>query len=305
MYEIIINKGLSGELFAIITIEHINDKSLINKFESIIKKYITEQQDFILYYNDDLIYNKCIMTNIIDILLQTNTITLTIFIQEVDDVMFNYYIYRYIRNLNVIVCNYTSYDINLNLILKYIYLYCDIDLYRLIPDKMNDYNFVMNAVINNGNALKYASDELKDNYNIVLEAIKSSCFAIEFASNRLKNYKNIILEAVKKSGCLLYYASEKLKNNKKIVLEAVSNNGYSLSYASNRLQNDKKVVIKALESSNISFAYSSYKIRSNKNIALLAVKKYGSSMIEYLSNELKNDKDILLMVNKADNYIKN
>jgi len=56
----------------------------------------------------------------------------------------------------------------------------------------NDAEMVMAAVINDGIALSYASDELKDNYDIVVEAVNDTEGALQFASARLQQDPGLI-----------------------------------------------------------------------------------------------------------------
>ena len=49
------------------------------------------------------------------------------------------------------------------------------------------------AVKSNGNALEFASNELKNNREIVLMAVKSNGHAIKFVSNELKGDREIVL----------------------------------------------------------------------------------------------------------------
>ena len=51
--------------------------------------------------------------------------------------------------------------------------------------------------------------------------VKQNGFALNFASNELKNDEDCVIEAVSQNGLSLKYASKELKNNKIIILEAV------------------------------------------------------------------------------------
>ena len=46
---------------------------------------------------------------------------------------------------------------------------------------------VLEAVKQNGSALKYASEELKNDKEVVLEAVKQDGFALEYDSYELQN----------------------------------------------------------------------------------------------------------------------
>ena len=102
---------------------------------------------------------------------------------------------------------------------------------------------VLKIVKQNGFALEYASEELKNDKEIVLEVVKQNGYALKYASKELKNDKEVVLEAVKQNGYALKYASKGLKNDKEIVLEAVKQNGNALRFASKTLKNDKEFII--------------------------------------------------------------
>ena len=67
------------------------------------------------------------------------------------------------------------------------------------------------AVIQNGNILEYASDELKGDREIVLAAVSQSKYALYSASVELKGDREIVLAAVSQSKDALQYASDALR----------------------------------------------------------------------------------------------
>jgi histidinol phosphatase-like PHP family hydrolase len=80
---------------------------------------------------------------------------------------------------------------------------------------------VMEAVKQNGSALQYASEELRNDREVVLEAVKTDNYAFEDASDALKADREVVLEVVRKHGHALQWASNELKNDPEVVLEAV------------------------------------------------------------------------------------
>ena len=77
---------------------------------------------------------------------------------------------------------------------------------------------IMNTVKNNGEALKYASENAQNNRDIVKAAVKNNGEALEYASERLRDDKEIVIYAVKNNREALKYASERLRNNKDIIM---------------------------------------------------------------------------------------
>ena len=159
----------------------------------------------------------------------------------------------------------------------------------------NDPQFVLDAVKQNGYALQYVSEEFKNNPKIVLEAVKQQGNALQYASEQLKNDPQIALEAVKQNGYALYHASEEFKNNPQIVIEAVKQNGYALSYASAALKNNPQIVLEAVKQNGHALQYPSEELRNNPKIVLEAVKQDGHAWV-YASEELKNNADFMKQV---------
>lgn len=85
-------------------------------------------------------------------------------------------------------------------------------------------------------ALRYASDELKNDRDIVLAGVEQSGMTLKYASKEHQNHKEIVLAAVKQNGMALQFANYDLKSNKDIVAAAYNQNPDSLKYASYDLQ---------------------------------------------------------------------
>ena len=107
-----------------------------------------------------------------------------------------------------------------------------------IVEDWDDFDFVLSKVKQNGYALYYASDELKNNEEIVKEAVKQKGLALKFASKRLQDDEEIVREAIKQDEWAFPYVSEKLKNNEEIVKIAIRKNEMVLKFASYDLQKE-------------------------------------------------------------------
>ena len=115
-----------------------------------------------------------------------------------------------------------------------------------------------------------------------------------------------MLEAVKSDGYALKWASKHLQNDKEIVLESVSNYSFSLIYASPELKNDRQIIIEALisEKKNNIKMIEDARIEDAKDIfdeVHHLARKY--SIIELLSEEMKNDKELLLMAVESNGWV--
>mmetsp|Transcript_45828 Transcript_45828/g.84039 ORF Transcript_45828/g.84039 Transcript_45828/m.84039 type:complete len:244 (+) Transcript_45828:71-802(+) len=114
----------------------------------------------------------------------------------------------------------------------------------------SDRNMVMQAVVDNGLALKFASSELRNSRDIVLAAVKVSGEALRFASAELRGDRHVVLAAVASHGKALRFAAPDLQNDREVVLAALTQNGGALDYASSEvgvaLARDPTVVSKHL-----------------------------------------------------------
>ncbi len=94
---------------------------------------------------------------------------------------------------------------------------------------MTDWNDKQSVLehVKKGGTLIFASEELKNDKDVVLEAVKNDGEALRFASKELQNDKDVVLEAVKQNWRALYSASEELFNgsdeNNKIIDIALEN----------------------------------------------------------------------------------
>ncbi len=124
----------------------------------------------------------------------------------------------------------------------------DMTMYDLRSKSKAD---VLAAVRQNGRALRYVDDRLKDDRDIVQVALKNDGMALQYASDGLRADKKIVLLAVGKDSMALQYASDRLRADKEVVLLAVGKDGMALQYASDGLRADKKVVLAALDEDEV------------------------------------------------------
>lgn len=153
-------------------------------------------------------------------------------------------------------------------------------------------NIVLAAVQNDGCALEFASEELRNDEGVVLAAVNNYGYALKYASEKLKDNRDIVLCAVQTYGYVLQYASTELKKDRKIVLAAVQNNGYALEHASKKLQEDFNIVLAAVRKYGCALKYASQKLKKNREIVLEAVKN-NRYAFQYISTELQNDQKLL------------
>ena len=79
-----------------------------------------------------------------------------------------------------------------------------------------------------------------DDREAVLEAVRENGRALEYASNELRNDREVVLEAVRQTGQALEYASNELCNDREFMLEVARQNGSAQDSGGNEPQNDRE-----------------------------------------------------------------
>ena len=141
----------------------------------------------------------------------------------------------------------------------------------------------------------------------VFELIKIGKFE-DIPSESWKD-RDVVLKAIEVSADGLQFADEKFHFEREIVLKAVKSHGYGLNNVKNKnFLEDQEIVLEAIKSSDSGVLESllgmSYdwdappkKLLSNKEFIINAV-KLDTECLEYADDSLKNDPDILAIVNK-------
>lgn len=120
---------------------------------------------------------------------------------------------------------------------------------------------------------------------------------------KLVDDEGLVLDMVKQEGQQLRYALDYFKDNKKIVLAAVNNDGFALRSASSRLQNDEEVVMSAVSEKGQAIAYANERFWSDRKAMLTVVQTYGYGLFEHGSEELKEDKELVLEAVKNNSHV--
>jgi len=187
------------------------------------------------------------------------------------------------------------------------------EIFKDINDEIaGDETFFRNAVKLNGDALKYASDVIRDNKEIVMSAVKSSCWSLKHASDRLKIDKDVVMQSLKDRSDLYYnhlVFPEQLLTNRDFVLKLIQTNSYNINFIPNDLRDDEMLYAYALAgdssilNSNIkAFDDETYNklfnLLENKEIVTEVILK-NIYVFNYLSVDLKkNEPFIINLINR-------
>ncbi|MEE3342775.1 MAG: DUF4116 domain-containing protein [Bacilli bacterium] len=169
--------------------------------------------------------------------------------------------------------------------------------------KVDDKKIIIDAIKQNGCALKYANEDIKKDKEIVLSAVKRDGLALEYANESLKKDKEVVLTAVKENGKVLHYADKSLKKDKEIVLTALRNDNTNSAYLciDDSLESDKDVVLAAIEHDGLALENADENLKKDKEVVLEAVKRDGLAL-EYADESLKKDKEVVLTAVKENGW---
>ena len=200
-----------------------------------------------------------------------------------------------------------------------------INLYEVNEELKDDRDVVLKAVKKQGWNIRYANSTFLNDKEIVLTAIKkgSANEIISLLPENLKNDDEIALTALKNSfytlknlpmkyrdnkelilNMKLYDlegVSERLQGDKEIVAISVKQVGESLKFAIKELQDDKEIVLSAVKNSACETAlkFASERLRGDVEVAKAAIRNFLDA-VQYLSEDGKNNKELMLYVLKKD-----
>ena len=84
-----------------------------------------------------------------------------------------------------------------------------------------------------------------------MEAVKQEGVALRFASIKLRNDREVVKCAIKQNGSALKYASVKLMNDDSIAALALKQNGLALTYVRSGVRFNPKLVLLLLSKADI------------------------------------------------------
>lgn len=178
-------------------------------------------------------------------------------------------------------------------------------------NKRDDFELVNIAVMQNGNALYYVSERLKNNKDIIMSAVKSRGNSIvyaafqdkeifreailndhtsyEFGKPEYKDEMEILLESMKISNSNMFQCSERLSNSIEVFKYALKLHNFSLDFCGREIINNKKCVTEAVKLDPNQFRYASYEIRSDKKFVEKLANSCGEIVFVYASDKIKSD----------------
>jgi hypothetical protein len=129
----------------------------------------------------------------------------------------------------------------------------------------------LEAVQENGCALKYILERYRKDHAIVLAAVSQSGQTLQFADDTLRADAEIVLAAVTQDGVALQHADASLRGDYDIVLAAVQQNGWALQHASDALKENTDIVLAAVRQHAGAIQYAGPSLKEDEQIILAAV----------------------------------
>ena len=168
------------------------------------------------------------------------------------------------------------------------------------PEFKNDREVILTAVQNKGSAIDFIHNkEFLQDREIILEACKTHGMALSSAPDKFKGDEEIAMTAIKNDPFALKLTKDNIRDNEAIVMEAVKNKGWSLLYASDRLKDNKDIVMEALNNNTGALRFASDRLKSDKEVVMKAVKD-DVLTLEYADKKLHKDKEIIYEILKND-----
>lgn len=222
--------------------------------------------------------------------------------KEIVDVIVNKYIHLFKFLSNEIINNKKEIENLLFIEKKNIFPYLGKEI---LKECLGDKNFI-DKILKSKTDLYYLAnnwnhvhEDYKNNINIVYQMLSISTRLLEHISEETKNNKDIQIKALSQNSESLKYFKN-IQNNDEIMLQYIEKYK-SLKYVGRKYKKNKELIKKILNEVGFhhEVQYLSKELKADKEIGLMAVKQYGWNL-SYLSEELKSDKEIVLEALKQD-----
>lgn len=172
---------------------------------------------------------------------------------------------------------------------------------RDVPTSLrNDKQVIEEQLLNDPNALRYASRELRKDKQFILDMTER--YQIDIPRGELIKDRQIAVNLTRTDSVLLHGLPDQLKNDREFVMNVVRLNGAQLQFATPEMKNDREVVLAAINSKNIEARidsrtdevvevnpiwYASKELRDDYDVALTALQRHGD--MGHCSERLRAD----------------
>lgn len=162
------------------------------------------------------------------------------------------------------------------------------------PGLRGNREFMLQVLEQKGDALEFASDELRSDHEVVGAAVvHSGEAAYKFASKDLLANDWLSVQAVKHGPESLHWTADWIKQDRDLMEVCVMNTGLALEHAADHLLGDRALVLEAVQENGRALAYASEELRDDFDLVLAAVQSRGEALA-FASRELRNETDLVL-----------
>jgi hypothetical protein len=183
---------------------------------------------------------------------------------------------------------------------------CGMQLQHLASFK--DDNIVVHAAVaNDGRAIQFASDELKNDYTIIFAAVAENARAIEHVplTNELRDDVNFAMKVLRQTKGFRYDGLKRwgpnVRNNPHVVHLAAMQDSWNINWAGEKLQriDDETMALwsNLMRISLLGYECAPVPYRESEAFTLAAVRIYGARVIDKLPEKLKKDVKFMEKVN--------
>lgn len=157
-----------------------------------------------------------------------------------------------------------------------------------------DRSFMLDVVRAASPAWRFVADELRDDRDFAIVVLEAThYYSLEFMSEEYKTDRNLIRTAVQNRGLILQFASDPLRDDFDIVHLAVQNTGSALEFASDELRSNREIVLAAVQQCGHALLFcSNTNLLADRDIVLAAVSNWGDAL-QVVSEDLKNDREVV------------
>lgn len=151
-----------------------------------------------------------------------------------------------------------------------------------LPEFKSNKKIVLEAVVQDGESLKFASGSLQDCDEVVRCAVQQKGTALAFASDRLRAQSDIVMAAMGQDSRALRYAV-----GRNACCKAVRCTGQALKYAAWEFRDDAEVVRAAFTQDPTSLQFAG-------KTAVMSLVSEDYTLLHYAKQSLRQDADVLL-----------
>lgn len=166
------------------------------------------------------------------------------------------------------------------------------------PDEFKEDKDLVLIAVGTGDAFAHASEELQQDKEIILKALEWDSSIVEYLDEDFYEDLEVMYKAIERDEANFEYLIEELQEDRDIALECLKRNGEVYAFLCDEFKEDAEMIESAIKSGcslqTIIQEIENYDdIVSDMELVAIAIKNNKGSEIQYASNELRNDKELI------------